>query len=47
MSRLSKRSIVQTAKRIALAVLALPLAPVLIPVPVRAKAETQLTRRIR
>jgi hypothetical protein len=49
MSRLSKLAIVQTAKRIALSVLALAdgPAPVMIPIPVRVKSETQLTRRIR
>ena len=53
MPRLSKLSIVQIAKRIALAVMALGdgpavmRAPVLIPIPVNAKRETQLTRCIR
>lgn len=49
MSRLSKLTIVQIAKRIALAVLSVAdgPAPVLIPIPVQAKRETQLTRRIR
>ena len=53
MSRLSKLSIVQNAKRIALAVLALAdgpapeLMPIRITIPVQAKRKTQLTRRIR
>jgi len=49
MPRLSKLTIVQIAKRIALAVVGLAdgPAPVLIPIPVQVSRETRLTRRIR
>jgi hypothetical protein len=49
MTRLSKLTIVRIAKQIALAVTTLAggPAPVLIPIPVHAKRESQMTRRIR
>ena len=47
MSRLSKLAIVQFVQRIALGVMGLMPAPVLIPIPVVAKRDSQMTRRIR